>query len=301
MRQILSRSLLTAAAASSILAMTGGHADADADARGAAIGSPGVLSGNTVQTPIDVPVNVCGNTVDIVAAGNAAFGNTCANVSRTGHSGDTGAARAARNPALSDAGGAGETEQTGEFPQASDSQGARDSHGPRESQGALEVVSDAPGASGNQIAAGSPGVLSGNAVDSPVRIPVNTCGNSVDGAALLNPTMGNSCANVERRTSVSAPVPRSAQSEGPDDTPLSGPSKTSPTRTQDVPVTTSVANEPADAPELAATGANGRQVGAAGAAGAALVLGGAMLYRRGRGGGRWTRGIHGAPAEVRIR
>ncbi|ALV35591.1 chaplin [Streptomyces sp. CdTB01] len=52
---------------------------ADAGAEGAAIGSPGVLSGNVIQIPIHVPINVCGNTVDVIAALNPAFGNHCMN------------------------------------------------------------------------------------------------------------------------------------------------------------------------------------------------------------------------------
>ncbi|PWI09664.1 chaplin [Streptomyces sp. NWU339] len=56
-----------------------GIATADAGAQGAAVGSPGVLSGNVVQAPIHVPVNVCGNTVDGIGALNSAVGNTCVN------------------------------------------------------------------------------------------------------------------------------------------------------------------------------------------------------------------------------
>ncbi|WP_369215653.1 chaplin [Streptomyces flavofungini] len=52
---------------------------ADAGAQGAAVGSPGVLSGNVVQVPVHVPVNVCGNSVDVIALLNPTFGNTCAN------------------------------------------------------------------------------------------------------------------------------------------------------------------------------------------------------------------------------
>ncbi|MFJ3198922.1 chaplin [Streptomyces sp. NPDC086989] len=52
---------------------------ADAVAEGNAVGSPGVLSGNLVQVPVHVPVNVCGNTVDVVGVLNPAFGNTCVN------------------------------------------------------------------------------------------------------------------------------------------------------------------------------------------------------------------------------
>ncbi|MFJ7045169.1 chaplin [Streptomyces sp. JV178] len=70
----------TVALGTSALVLSGaGLASADADARGAAIGSPGVLSGNVVQVPIHVPINICGNTVNIVGLLNPAFGNTCIN------------------------------------------------------------------------------------------------------------------------------------------------------------------------------------------------------------------------------
>ncbi|MEV4937881.1 chaplin [Streptomyces zaomyceticus] len=52
---------------------------ADADAYGAAIGSPGVLSGNVVQIPIHVPINACGNSVNVVGLLNPAAFNTCVN------------------------------------------------------------------------------------------------------------------------------------------------------------------------------------------------------------------------------
>jgi hypothetical protein len=51
------------------------------DAHGVAAGSPGVLSGNLVQIPVDVPVNVCGNTINVIGLLNPAFGNTCTNFS----------------------------------------------------------------------------------------------------------------------------------------------------------------------------------------------------------------------------
>jgi len=55
------------------------HGGDGASADGAAVKSPGVASGNVVQVPVDVPVNVCGNTVDVIGALNPAFGNTCVN------------------------------------------------------------------------------------------------------------------------------------------------------------------------------------------------------------------------------
>ncbi|MFE3604133.1 chaplin [Streptomyces sp. NPDC059096] len=52
---------------------------ADAGAEGVAVGSPGVLSGNVVQVPIHLPVNVCGNSIDVIGLLNPAFGNACVN------------------------------------------------------------------------------------------------------------------------------------------------------------------------------------------------------------------------------
>ncbi|MEE1751100.1 chaplin [Streptomyces sp. SP18CS02] len=52
---------------------------ADADANGAAVGSPGLLSGNVVQVPVNIPINVCGNSINIIALLNTAAGNVCVN------------------------------------------------------------------------------------------------------------------------------------------------------------------------------------------------------------------------------
>nr|WP_202487562.1 chaplin [Streptomyces sp. SID8354] len=52
---------------------------ADARAAGGAKGSPGVISGNVIQVPISIPINLCGNTVDFIGILNPAFGNRCIN------------------------------------------------------------------------------------------------------------------------------------------------------------------------------------------------------------------------------
>jgi hypothetical protein len=70
--------LLTGAAAAFLVAGAGA-ANADSNAYGAAYDSPGVLSGNVVQVPIDVPVNVCGNSLNLVGLLNPSFGNRCSN------------------------------------------------------------------------------------------------------------------------------------------------------------------------------------------------------------------------------
>ncbi len=124
MRQVTRKGLMTMAAATGVLAAAGGAAaHADSGATGGAKGSPGVLSGNVVQAPVHVPVNVCGNTVNVVGVLNPAVGNACANKGGSGH------------------------------------------HG---------------GAHAHGTASDSPGVASGNAVQAPVHVPVNVCGNSVD-------------------------------------------------------------------------------------------------------------------------
>jgi hypothetical protein len=56
-----------------------GLAAADSGAQGAAVHSPGVASGNVVQVPVHVPVNVCGNTVSVIGLLNPSFGNACVN------------------------------------------------------------------------------------------------------------------------------------------------------------------------------------------------------------------------------
>ncbi|MCF3136203.1 MULTISPECIES: chaplin [Streptomyces] len=79
MSRIAKGLVLSTAAAAAAIAGGAGIAAADSGASGAAANSPGVLSGNTAQVPVHVPVNVCGNTVDVVALLNPAFGNTCVN------------------------------------------------------------------------------------------------------------------------------------------------------------------------------------------------------------------------------
>ncbi|MFE0130126.1 chaplin [Streptomyces sp. NPDC059037] len=77
LRTILATVALTTAA------VIGGAGAAAADpfpgayAVGAAKYSPGILSGNVVQVPVHVPVNACGNTVNVIGALNPAIGNRC--------------------------------------------------------------------------------------------------------------------------------------------------------------------------------------------------------------------------------
>ncbi|KUM96377.1 chaplin [Streptomyces yokosukanensis] len=74
---------LTAAALAAVAALGcvgAAAAHGGADANGEAKNSPGIVSGNLVQAPVDVPVNACGDTVSVVGILNPTFGNICENV-----------------------------------------------------------------------------------------------------------------------------------------------------------------------------------------------------------------------------
>ncbi|MGW1776330.1 chaplin [Streptomyces sp. NPDC002104] len=78
----MSRLLKSAGLALAVgMAVIGGAsaASADAGASGVAAYSPGVLSGNLIQIPIHIPINACGNSVNVIGLLNPAFGNTCVN------------------------------------------------------------------------------------------------------------------------------------------------------------------------------------------------------------------------------
>ncbi|MEU0131444.1 MULTISPECIES: chaplin [unclassified Streptomyces] len=249
MRQVTRKGLITMAAAGGVLALGGGYAHADAGAAGAASHSPGVLSGNSIQVPIDVPVNVCGNSVDVGGLLNPTSGNDCGNGSGNGSS-NSGHSR-------TDDGGPASGHGSGD--RASGHQDTR--HG-----GEGTGRHRAGGTSAQAVTSGSPGILSGNQVQAPVEIPVNLCGNSVTVGGLLNPVFGNHCENDTE--AVPPPVvPQTPETPGKPVTPDS----------PRAPEPQLVAGE-----QLAHTGAGG--LGLLIPAGAGMLLAGAgtVMYRRSR-------------------
>ncbi|KDN84904.1 chaplin [Kitasatospora cheerisanensis] len=79
MQNLKKVAVLSAAAAGLVLG-SAGLANASAEAEGVAANSPGVLSGNLIQVPVHVPVNACGNSINVIGLLNPAFGNECANI-----------------------------------------------------------------------------------------------------------------------------------------------------------------------------------------------------------------------------
>ena len=75
----IAKGLALTSVAAAVVAGTAGIAAADSGASAAADNSPGVGSGNVGQVPVHVPLNVSGNTLDVIGLLNPAFGNTAAN------------------------------------------------------------------------------------------------------------------------------------------------------------------------------------------------------------------------------
>ncbi|MBM4794351.1 chaplin [Streptomyces sioyaensis] len=80
MKFVSKAAVLSAAAGIAVVGGAGVASAYGAGAAGVAQNSPGIVSGNLIQVPIDLPINVCGNTVNAGALLNPAFGNTCVNL-----------------------------------------------------------------------------------------------------------------------------------------------------------------------------------------------------------------------------
>ncbi|MEV1025540.1 chaplin [Streptomyces sp. NPDC050264] len=266
MKQALRIGVVAAAAATGILSMPGGSAIAGTGGAAQSGGSPGVLSGNSVAAPVAVPVNLCGNSVDAVGVGNPAMGNTCKN---EGH-----AHAVASSVSRPRTGGYGD-----------DSAPER---GPAEAPAPHADSATATGSSTH-----SSGVLAGNSVQAPVNVGLNLCGDTVDVVGVLNPAMGNACANGGDTPATPGPgedevppAPPEGPSEPPTDRAVPGGHhavEVDAVSRRHVPSVDApaVLRAPVAREQLAETGVD-QNVLAAAAAGAGLMLGGGILYRRAR-------------------
>jgi hypothetical protein len=226
MKRVARSGLIIAAAASGAVGVTmPAHADSAAD--GVAANSPGVVSGNTLQLPVHVPVSACGNTVNVVGLLNPAAGNGCA---------DEGG----------DAGGSGH-------------------HG---SAGA------GAGAVADGVEKESPGLVSGNGVHLPVQLPVNVTGNSVNVVGIGNPSVGNESTNTSADGPRLPDTPSGRKPAQPPHRPADPADPAGPVEADGAQIVAQGVPETA----LAQTGSD--LMGPTVAASAALMLGGAALYRR---------------------
>ncbi|MFH9553391.1 chaplin [Streptomyces sp. NPDC017435] len=253
MRRVTRTGVMAVAAVSGAMAVTL-PAHADSAANGLAAGSPGVISGNGVQLPVHLPVNLCGNTVNVVGVLNPAAGNACANKG--------GAASSGTHQASS---GSGATGTSGTHHASSGSTATSGTH-----------HASSGGAIAQGAAEDSPGVVSGNGVQLPVQLPVNVSGNSVNVVGIGDPAFGNESVNASGEKpeqpggpAQQPPTRHDLPSEPEYQDPGAVPQE--PSRATQVPV-------PEAGGSLAHTGADATLPALAGSA--ALLLGGAALQRR---------------------
>ncbi|WP_340381937.1 chaplin [Streptomyces sp. SS7] len=288
MRQVTRKSLMTVAAATGVIAAAGGYAHADTGANGFATDSPGVASGNTVQVPVNVPINVCGNTIDLVGLLNPAFGNSCTTQGgrhrAPGGYGDSDHAYGGGHSGNGSNGGTGGT-----------GGGHWGGHGGHGGYGAY------PGSGGAQAdghTGGSPGIGSGNHVQAPIDVPVNVCGNSVDAVGILNPSYGNDCdtgggpgygtppdrghetPGHPGHHTPGKPVGHGSTPSGPEAVP-STPGRGTPPHSVTDHRPTGTTGSATSGAQLAETGSE-LPLGLALPAGAGALLAGALLYRKAR-------------------
>ncbi|WP_030542167.1 chaplin [Streptomyces albus] len=74
---MIKKVVAVAAAAGGIMFAGAGMAAADSGAEGSSADSPGIVSGNVIQAPVNLPVNLCGTTVSVIGAMNPAYGSSC--------------------------------------------------------------------------------------------------------------------------------------------------------------------------------------------------------------------------------
>jgi hypothetical protein len=238
--------VVVAAAATGILSLYATPGFADSNANGAATDSPGVASGNNVQVPVHVPVNACGNTVNVIAALNPAFGNSCTN-------------RSSSSPV-----------------QGASSSGSS-AHG---------VAYDSPGVlSGNtaQAPVDVPVNACGNAVD-VIGVLNPAFGNQCANEGQPTPPPPTPPVTVPPRVTPPATVPPRVTPPTTPVTAPPPLRNAHPAIPPNTPSLTGQEQPPGAPPTLARTGSE--DVLAASAASVALLAGGALLYRRGRAASR---------------
>ncbi|MET9886292.1 chaplin [Streptomyces sp. NPDC006430] len=249
-RQVLSKGMLTAAAASSLLSIATGAAYAHPGATAEASHSPGVLSGNSVSVPITLSPNVCGNSVNVGAALNPAMGNSCATTTGSDVHRDLDDRQGGRH-AL--------PEQRHEEPPQEDTRRQAPRHAAPRHEEPRDEGGDSSWDSGRR-GHGEQGGYDGSEKecdDHPHTLPAPAPAHHVPPA----PERPRPRPHTQPRP-VPAPLPAPIQ-----ETPVPLPAP--------VPVPERVAP-----PTLAETGAG--QAGAAAALASALILGGVILYRRSR-------------------
>lgn len=181
-----------------------GIAQADTAATGAAANSPGLLSGNLIQVPVNAPVNVCGDSISVVGILDSATGDRCSDGGSNGatasgsdrNSGGVGSGNLIEIPINAPVNLCGDSiSGVGVGDSASDDTCTNGGSGSAGGTGA--------GATGGST--NSPGVGAGNTVQVPVTAPIDACGDSISVIGILDSAAGDTCSNAPSAPSHPAP------------------------------------------------------------------------------------------------
>jgi LPXTG-motif cell wall-anchored protein len=158
--------------------------------------SGGIASGNNIQIPINIGIDLCGNNVKAASVKDVAGGGNCGTQSgssassTTSHSGGIGSGNNVQAPVNVPVLACDNT-VGGVL--------VKDALGSADCTAGGSGPSSAPGGSGGASSTAqtdhSGGILSGNIVQAPVNVPVNACGNQVNAVSLQNTESGADCTN----------------------------------------------------------------------------------------------------------
>ena len=196
------------------LGMTSAHADTTAT--GETAHSPGIGSGNLIQLPVNAPINVCGNQLDVIGILDSVTGNSCSNGDGGSAGGSTGGTSASGSAKHSPGIGSGNLVQVPINAPVNVCGNQVDVIGIGNTD---HGNSCSNGGSGSTTASGSskgsPGIGAGNVIQIPINTPVNVCGNQVDVIGILDSVTGNSCSNGGGSHTPPPPTPTPTQTTPP--------------------------------------------------------------------------------------
>jgi hypothetical protein len=184
------RGLALAAATSGLVLGTAGIAAADATATGESTHSAGIASGNVANAPVAIPVNFCGNQALVIALKNVDEGQMCTigagegamamgSADKSGGIGSGNVADVAANVPANVCGN-----QIGAIVAKATT---------KPSTCTIGTTGGGPGASATGSSEHSGGILSGNVANVAASVPLNICGNQVEGIAFSDTVDGSTC------------------------------------------------------------------------------------------------------------
>lgn len=150
--------------------------------------SGGAVAGWNVQAPVNVPVNVCGNSVEAIAFHEVVNGTTC-----TDYQGASATSTTTRSGGI----GAGNIVQAAGNVPVNVCGNTVVGAGIKNTYEGSTCTNNAsgPGAAANSTTDHSGGILAGNTVQGVLNVPINACGNVVGLGVVKNYYAGQTCSN----------------------------------------------------------------------------------------------------------